>query len=110
MGRTTIKHVPTDFDPVNNPSHYMSPYPLATVYHDTKTGEYYTDAISVIKAWGFQTKAYLFNVLKYLLRGGRKADNAYLQELGKVGFYLNEEVEETKAKLALDTAASGEAK
>ena len=106
--RTTVKHVPTNFDPVNNPSHYMSPYPLATVYKDEKTGEYYTDAISVIKAWGFQYKAYLFNLLKYILRAGRKEDNDYVQELGKVGFYLDEEIEDVKAQLAAAPAVSGE--
>lgn len=106
--RTTIKHLPKNFDPVNNPSHYMSPVPLAVVYLDEKTGEYYTDAISVIKAWKFQYKAYIFNMLKYLLRAGRKEDNDYVQEMGKVGYYLNEELEDVKAQLAADTAVSGE--
>lgn len=110
MGRTTVKNLPSNFDPVNQPSHYMSPSPLAVVYLDQKTGEYYTDAISVIKAWKLQYKFYLGNLLKYLLRAGRKEDNSYIQELGKMGYYLQEEADDVKAQLALESPASGENK
>lgn len=105
--RTVVKNLPKDFDPVNNPSHYLSPRPLATVYVDQQTGAYYTDAISVIKAWGFQAKAYMFNLIKYVLRGGQKNDNPYLQELKKSRWYLDEEIAEVENQIASSQASNG---
>jgi len=103
---TTVKHLPKNHDMVNNPSHYMSPFPLKVVYLDQATGAYYTDVISVITAWGLQTKAYMFNLIKYVLRGGQKDDNPYLQELQKSRWYLDAEIEEVENSLQ-DSASNG---
>jgi len=96
---TIVKTLPPN-DVVNSPRHYLCTYPLSIVYRDEKTGEMYIDALAVIKAWGFEVNAYLFNILKYLLRGGKKADNSYLQELKKSRFYLDEEIAKVEKLVA----------
>lgn len=67
---------------VNHPAHYGgedNPY----------------EAIKVLKAWGLEKDAYLWNVGKYLARAGKKDD--MLQDLEKMAFYLNERIAEVKA-------------
>ncbi len=47
------------------------------------------ETIKVLEAWGIATpEAYLFNVIKYLSRAGKKGDQ--LQDLRKAQWYLNQ--------------------
>ena len=69
-------------DPVHNPSHY-------------KSGG--IEAIDVIEA--FELGFHLGNVVKYVLRAGRKGDA--LEDLEKAAWYLDREIDklETQAEL-----------
>ena len=64
-------------DPVHNPSHY-------------KSGG--IEVIDVIEA--FELNFRLANVIKYVLRAGRKGDA--LEDLEKAAWYLNREIEKLK--------------
>ena len=90
---TLVKTLPQD-DAVNSPRHYLCPNALSVIYFDQKSGEYYIDALAVIKAWGFQANAYIFNLLKYTLRGGKKENESVLKDRRKAAFYLNEDITE----------------
>jgi Protein of unknwon function (DUF3310) len=48
------------------------------------------EVIKVAEAWGLDKDAYLFNVLKYIARCGKKDDE--LQELRKGHFYLGRKI------------------
>lgn len=61
-------------DSVNHPNHYQS---------DT------IEVIEIIEA--FNLNFHLGNVIKYILRAGRKGDR--LEDLKKAQFYLNREIE-----------------
>ncbi len=89
---TEIRELPKD-DEINSPKHYLSPYPLQTVYKDAD-GNLYIDALAVIKAWGYQANAYIFNVLKYILRKGKKPGQSSRKELKKSRYYLDEAIAE----------------
>jgi hypothetical protein len=68
---------------VNHPSHYGgedNPY----------------EVVKVAEAWGIDKDAYLFNVLKYIGRSGKKDDNPPLQDLEKALWYLNRRIENIK--------------
>jgi hypothetical protein len=70
-------------DPVNGPSHYGgadNPY----------------EVIKVAEAWGLDKDAYLFNVLKYIARAGKKHNR--LEDLKKGGYYLNRRITREEAK------------
>ena len=58
---------------IENPSHYGS-----------KSGQ---DVIDVAEDFGIIDNAYKFNMLKYLLRGGKKPDNSELQDMKKIEVY-----------------------
>ena len=65
---------------VNHPDHYGgedNPY----------------EVVKVAEAWGIDRDAYLFNVLKYIGRSGKKDDNPPLQDLKKALWYLNRRIE-----------------
>ncbi|MFW0772504.1 DUF3310 domain-containing protein [Paenarthrobacter nitroguajacolicus] len=69
-------------DPVNHPAHYGGaddPY----------------EVIKVAEAWGFDKDAYLFNVLKYIARAGKKG--ATLQDHKKAHFYLGRKIQRLEA-------------
>jgi hypothetical protein len=66
---------------VDHPSHYG--------------GDTTYEAIKVLKAWGLEKDAYLWNVGKYLARAGKKDD--LLQDLEKMAFYLNQRIADEKA-------------
>lgn len=87
---TEIKELPKD-DAVNSPKHYLCPIPLSKVYKDAN-GDMYIDALAVIKAWGYHTSFHIGNVLKYILRSGKKPGEAIKKDLKKSVFYLNEEI------------------
>lgn len=65
-----------DNDPVNHPNHYGGD----TVY----------ETIKVAEAWELDKDAYLFNVIKYVSRAGKKDD--ILQDLKKARFYLDRRI------------------
>jgi hypothetical protein len=64
---------------VNHPNHYGgedNPY----------------EVIKVCEAWGLDKDAYLFNVVKYVARAGKKEVNKELQDLKKAMFYLDRKI------------------
>ena len=65
---------------VNGPQHYGG-----------KDNPY--EVIKVCEAWGLDKDAYLFNVVKYVARAGKKDPQKELEDLKKAIFYLNRKVE-----------------
>lgn len=66
-------------DMVNGPEHYggsENPY----------------EVIKVCEAWGLDKDAYLFNVVKYVARAGKKDVNKELEDLRKAAFYLDRKI------------------
>jgi hypothetical protein len=64
---------------VNNPQHYGgvdNPY----------------EVIKVCEAWGLDNDAYLFNVVKYVARDGKKCVTKELEDLKKAAFYLDRKI------------------
>jgi len=51
------------------------------------------EVIKVCEAWGLDKDAYLFNVVKYIARAGKKDPKKELEDLKKAIFYLNRKVE-----------------
>jgi hypothetical protein len=47
------------------------------------------EVIKVAEAWGLDKDAYLFNVLKYIARAGKKDGNSTQQDLSKGRFYID---------------------
>ena len=65
---------------VNHPQHYG--------------GENNTyEVVKVAEAWGLDNDAYLFNVIKYIGRNGKKEGNTSLQDLKKAAWYLNRRIQ-----------------
>lgn len=64
---------------VNHPNHYGGE---DNVY----------EVIRVCEAWGLDKDAYLFNVVKYIVRAGRKDVTKELEDLKKAEFYLNRRI------------------
>jgi hypothetical protein len=65
---------------VNHPNHYGgadNPY----------------EVIKVCEAWGLDKDAYIFNVVKYVARAGKKDPAKELEDLKKASFYLNRRIE-----------------
>lgn len=65
---------------VNHPNHYggaSNPY----------------EVIKVCEEWGLDKDAYLFNVVKYIARAGKKDPAKELEDLKKAVFYLNRKIE-----------------
>ena len=67
-------------DMVNGPQHYGG-----------KDNPY--EVIKVCEAWGLDKDAYLFNVVKYVARAGKKDPQKELEDLKKAVFYLQRKVE-----------------
>lgn len=68
---------------VNHPNHYGgedNPY----------------EVVKVAEAWGLDKDAYLFNVLKYITRSGKKDGNPPVQDLEKAVWYLNRRIDTIK--------------
>jgi hypothetical protein len=64
---------------VNHPSHYGgidNPY----------------EVIKVCEAWGLDSDAYLFNVVKYVARAGKKDPVKEIEDLKKAVFYLERKI------------------
>jgi hypothetical protein len=77
-----FKHTPPPptKEMVNGPQHYGG-----------KDNPY--EVIKVCEAWGLDKDAYLFNVVKYVARAGKKDAAKELEDLKKAIFYLNRKVE-----------------
>lgn len=76
---TKHSHVP-DGEMVDHPNHYGgedNPY----------------EVIKVLEAWGLVSNAYVFNVVKYLARAGKKHGNSELQDAKKALWYLERYVD-----------------
>lgn len=66
-------------DSVNHPTHYGgedNPY----------------EVIKVCEAWGLEKDVYLFNVVKYVARAGKKDINKEIEDLKKASFYLDRKI------------------
>ena len=61
--------------PIHRPAHYGS-----------KSGQ---DVIDVAEDFGIVDNAYKFNMLKYILRGGKKEGNSELEDMLKVREYVD---------------------
>jgi hypothetical protein len=64
---------------VNHPNHYggeNNPY----------------EVIKVCEAWDLDKDAYLFNVVKYVARAGKKDKTKELEDLKKASFYLDRKI------------------
>lgn len=55
------------------------------------------EVIKVAEAWGLDKDAYLFNVVKYVGRAGKKAKATLLEDLKKARFYLDRRIKELEA-------------
>ena len=65
---------------VNHPNHYGG-----------KETQY--EVVKVCEAWDLDKDAYLFNVVKYVARAGKKDTDKELQDLKKALWYLNRKIE-----------------
>lgn len=74
----------SEYEKVNHPNHYQS---------DNGTGE----VIDVINSYGLNFN--LGNVIKYLLRAGKKPDANIIDDLKKARFYLNYEIDLLEKKV-----------
>ena len=72
-----------DKEMVNHPNHYGG-----------KDNSY--EVIKVCEAWNLDKDAYLFNVVKYVARAGKKDSKKELEDLEKAMFYLNRKIENLK--------------
>ena len=64
---------------VNHPNHYggeLNPY----------------EVIKVCENWGLDKDAYLFNVVKYVARAGKKDKTKEVEDLKKALFYLDRRI------------------
>lgn len=66
-------------DMINHPNHYGGENNLYEV-------------IKVCEAWGLDKDAYLFNVVKYIARAGKKNTNTEIEDLSKAVFYLERRI------------------
>ena len=69
---------------VNHPSHYggqNNPY----------------EVIKVCEAWDLDKDAYLFNVVKYVARAGKKDKLKEIEDLEKASFYLERKIKNLKS-------------
>ena len=64
---------------VNHPNHYGGE---SNVY----------EVIKVCEAWELHKDAYLFNVVKYVARAGKKDPAKEIEDLKKAAFYLNRKI------------------
>ena len=65
---------------INHPSHYKF----------GENNQY--EVIKVCEAWDLHTDAYLFNVVKYVARAGKKDPAKEIEDLKKAAFYLNRRI------------------
>ena len=65
---------------VNHPDHYKF----------GENNQY--EVVEVCEAWGLDKDAYLFNVVKYVARAGKKDPKKELEDLKKAVFYLERKI------------------
>lgn len=65
---------------VNHPVHYGG---VENVY----------EVVKVCEAWGLDKDAYLFNVVKYVARAGKKDPQKELEDLKKAVWYLERRIQ-----------------
>ena len=65
---------------VNHPEHYGG---KENIY----------EVVKVCEAWGLDKDAYIFNVVKYVARAGKKDTDKELQDMKKALWYLNRKIE-----------------
>jgi hypothetical protein len=65
---------------VNHPPHYQY----------GENNEY--EVIKVCEAWGLDKDAYIFNVVKYVARSGKKDPSKEIEDLKKAQFYLDRRI------------------
>jgi hypothetical protein len=65
---------------VNHPNHYGG-----------KENQY--EVVKVCENWDLDKDAYLFNVVKYVARAGKKNPEKELEDLTKALWYLNRKIE-----------------
>jgi hypothetical protein len=65
---------------VNHPDHYGG---KENIY----------EVVKVCEAWGLDKDAYIFNVVKYVARAGKKDTDKELQDMKKALWYLNRKIE-----------------
>lgn len=70
---------------INHPEHYGG-----------KDNPY--EVIKIAEAIGLDQDAYLFNVLKYIIRCGKKDNDPTLQDLKKARFYLDRRIQNIKCE------------
>ncbi len=70
---------------VDHPDHYGGD----TVY----------EVVKVLHAWGLDKCAYLFNVVKYVARAGKKNPEKTLEDLKKARWYLDEKIKVYESEL-----------
>lgn len=68
---------------VNHPDHYGG-----------KENQY--EVVKVCENWDLDKDAYLFNVVKYVARAGKKNPEKELEDLTKALWYLNRKIENLK--------------
>ena len=51
------------------------------------------EVVKVCEAWGLDKDAYIFNVVKYVARAGKKDTDKELQDMKKALWYLNRKIE-----------------
>ncbi len=56
------------------------------------------EVVKVAEAWGLDEDAYLFNVIKYIGRNGKKDGNPPTQDLEKALWYLQRRINNLKQK------------
>jgi len=65
---------------VNHPEHYGG---KENIY----------EVVKVCEAWGLDKDAYIFNVVKYVARAGKKDSNKEIEDLKKAMFYLDRKIQ-----------------
>ena len=65
---------------INHPEHYGGQH---NVY----------EVVKVCEAWELDKDAYLFNVVKYVARAGKKEKSKELEDLKKASWYLNRKIQ-----------------
>jgi hypothetical protein len=65
---------------INHPNHYKF----------GENNQY--EVIKVCEAWDLHTDAYLFNVVKYVARAGKKDPAKEIEDLKKAAFYLDRRI------------------
>ena len=70
---------------VNHPDHYGG-----------KNNVY--EVVKVCEAWDLDKDAYLFNVVKYVARSGKKNPDKEIEDLKKAMFYLDRKIQNLENK------------